>query len=344
MNSYHENLRFNSMNSEDVQAVRYVSDVISEIDRCGAVRWNHQPVGQVPERIFEILTHRDFCYLSKTRVTPYKQDTLAHISRAIARGAPIPFYLDLGGGYHASLAADGTDLCFEPGLGELLVMQQAARFHARVRELYAPGIRFTIVIDNLCALLVNDIPTSLTEAYCAQYRRTIREAQIDRWFNLLVESEVFRPAQYPTKDAIDAAIRPVTANEHGNIERFLGRQCHADEAALRRARYAQIGARSEELLGSVIDGVHMTQRASPTTLCFRAFPGSDCRIQAGQVALQEISHADGVRLKPFLLTSRNAHEHRTMEIKIPPGLGRGLIDKVTVSQAQQRSNLMLAAE
>lgn len=344
MTSIRENLPFDSMNSGHFQTARYVSDVVSEIERCGAVRWGHQPVGQVPERVFEILTHRDFCYLSKSRVAPYKNDAVAHISRAIARGAPIPFYLDLGGGYHASLAADGSDLCFEPGLGELLVMQQAARFHARVRELYQPGIRFTIVIDNLCALLVNDIPTNLTEAYCARYRRMIQESGIDRWFSLLVESEAFRPEQYPAKDAVHAAIRPVTAEEHGNIERFLGRQCHADEAALRRARYAQIGARSEELLGSVIDGVHMTQRASPTTLCFRAFPGSDCRIQAGQVALQETSHTAGMRLKPFLLTSRNAHEHQTVEVDIPRGLGRDIIGKVLVSQTQQRPNVLLAAE
>lgn len=332
------------MSSGHLQSARYISDVIEEIDRCGAVRWGHQPVGQVPERVFEILTRKEFCYLTKSRVAPYKHDALGHISRAIARGAPIPFYLDLGGGYHASLAADGSNLCFEPGLGELLVMQQAARFHARVRELYAPGICFTIVIDNLCALLVNDIPTSKTEAYCAQFRRMVREARTDRWFSLLVESEAFRPEQYPSEGAIAAEVRPVTELEHGNVERFLGRRCDAGEAAFRRARYAQIGARSEELLGSVIDGVHMTQRASPTTLCFRAFPGSDCRIQAGEVALRETSHADGLRLKPFLLTSRNAHEHRTMEVKIPPGLGRGLVDKVIISQAQQRPDVLLAAE
>lgn len=333
MASIRENLSFITADSTHVHALCYVQEILSEMSRCEAAKWSRQTVGSLPEQIFDILTCREFCYLSKSKVAPYRPEVLRQIRLSIERGVAIPFYLDLGGGYHASLVEGGAGLCFEPGLGELMVLQQAARFRARVREVYGPGIQFTIVIDNLCALLVNDIPVGPTERYCASLRRMIEAAGVEAWAGLLVESENFTPDQYPAEGQIAATARPVTANEHGNVERFLGRPCSPAEASLRVARYAQIGACSEHLLGTLIDGVHMTQRASSTTLCFRAFPGSDCRIQAGEVALQIVQQAGVPSLKPFLLTSRNAREHDCSEVLIPTTAGGHVIRSVLLSRA-----------
>ncbi len=308
----------------------YVAQVVSEIHaggfgagsgRCEDARSN---VKCVPQHVFDILTHREFCYLSKTRAEPYRAETIKHIAAAIDRGVPIPFYLDLGGGYHASITPGIEDMVFAPGLGELLVLQQFTRFARRVGEIYAPGVVFTIVIDNLCALFVNEIPVARTERFCALYRDMINALGLSANVRLLVESEQFNPAQYAPIEMVNAPCSRISPNEHGNIERFLGRLCDEAEAIERRNRYSHFGACSESLLATVIDGVHMTQRASPTTLCFRAYPGSDCRIQAGQVALQPSS--DG-RMKPFLLTSRNAPELTYSELDIASA-ARGLLATV----------------
>lgn len=291
----------------------YLAQTLSEISRAATSRALTTKHYDLPRAVFDTLTHRDFCYLSKSRVEPYRQHALSHIRSAVEQGSPIPFYLDLGGGYHASIERHEQQLVFTPGLGEVLVLQQAARFAERVRGIYAPGIHFTIVIDNLCALLVNDIPVACTAEYCKQLRGMIRSLALDTWVNLLVESEAFNQDDYAPAPAVTGLVPALTDHEHQNVERFLGRGCDAAEAVRRRAFYAHYGACSERLLASRINGIHLTQRASPSTLCFRAFPGSDSRIQAGQVALQQLG--DG-RLKPFLLTSRNAPLLECVEIDV----------------------------
>jgi hypothetical protein len=66
--------------------------------------------------------------------------------------------------------------------------------------------------------------------------------------------------------------------------------------------YQQTSAVTEQLLGKVVRGVRLTQRATPSTLGFRSFPGGDARIQCGEVALGR-SPDGGVG--SILLTSRN---------------------------------------
>jgi hypothetical protein len=82
--------------------------------------------------------------------------------------------------------------------------------------------------------------------------------------------------------------------------------------------YSEVTTASEKLLNTLIDSVHMTQRASATTICFRPFPGGDSRIQAGEVVLL----ADGAKkVRPILLTSRNIQEyswHRDMPFACLP--------------------------
>lgn len=307
----------------------HIASIVAEIRRHGSLLWSASGDQATALQVFELMTHRDFCYLSKSRVEAYRNDVLSQIGAAIRCDAPILLYLDLGGGYHASIEPEGEELCFKPGLGELLVLLQAVRLSARVRAVYAPGIRFALVIDNLCALQVNDISVSQTEGYCANYRRMIATLELESWVDLLVESENFSPWQYPPMNAgLIANFTAVTPAEHGNIERFLGRACSADEAAERKARYSHFGACSERFLGSLITGVHLTQRASSTTLCFRAFPGSDCRIQAGQVAMQSI---EGGGLKPFLLTSRNAHNWYCENIDVTAATG-GALDTAIIAR------------
>ena len=267
------------------------------------------PPANLPRAIFELQTRREFCYLSKTQVQRYRAAAEAWIEQWVLRGEPVHYYLDIGGGYHASLRPGVDDLCFDVGLGEWLLLLQIHRFNQRVCRVYPHGVRFSLVIDNLCALLVNDIEVVSTSAYCAKLRDLIARLGLASMVDLFVESEQFTAGDFRRLQIGTRAARcpqEVTSKEHETVERFLGRGCDLAEVAERTARYWEITGISAGLIDSRIDGLHMTQRATTETICFRAYPGGASRIQNGQVALQ-IGAKGSVR--PFLLTSHNEREY-----------------------------------
>jgi asparagine synthase (glutamine-hydrolysing) len=265
--------------------------------------------------VFELLTDRDYGYLSKSRVAPYRSSAVAWIEGAIRKDQPIDISYDLGAGYHASIEPGTLKPSFDVGLGELFVLRQIASFARRVRSIYPPGVRFHIVIDNLCALLVNATPVAKTEAYCARFRELIELTVTSGMVDLIVESEQFRVADFRGLDKVLAAdVFAVDARAHDNVARFLGRMCSRGEASARVLRYHDVIAESERLLNQVIRGIHMTQRATPDTMCFRPFPGADSRIQCGEVVLGR--NVKG-RLCPFLLTSQNVAAYRCQRALFP---------------------------
>jgi len=237
-------------------------------------------IRDLPERIFKVLTTREYCYLSADRIASYKKDLERQISDAVATNRPIRFFYDIGGGFHSTLSAAEGPVSHEVGLGELLVLFQIRTFVSKVRQLYQPGATFTLVVDNLCAAMVNNLQVPGTIEYCTKLRELIVDTGLSGVVELLVESEQFTLANFAGARAAGAADR---------------------------ARFqAEVAKISERLLSSRIDGIHVTQRASPTTICFRPFPGGDSRIQGGEVGLV----ADAAqKIRPVLLTSRNAAEY-----------------------------------
>lgn len=267
--------------------------------------------------IFGIQTRREFCYLSHARTEPYRAAALDSINRDLAANRPVRYYYDIGGGYHASLRPGIDPLCFDVGLGEVLLLRQIRLFQDRVSTVHAPGVAFSLVIDNLAARLINDIAVADTERYCARLRALIGELGMAGAVDLLVESEHFTVADFEASSAGSTGTpgeRHVTHKQRQTVERFIGRTCDPGEAADRAARWSQVCSISEQLLDRLIHGVHMTQRASPTTICFRPFPGGDSRIQSGQVALL---WENAERLRPILLTSHNAGHHAIQSLPLP---------------------------
>src|SRR4029453_3581910 len=128
------------------------------------------PAPAPPERIFQSRTSREYCYLSSTRVAPYRAEILGFISKSVEKLEPIRFYFDIGGGYHATLEPGVAKLCFDVGLAELMILRQIRSFVSKVSQLYAPGAVFTLVIDNMCAALINDIPLEHTKGYVQKLR------------------------------------------------------------------------------------------------------------------------------------------------------------------------------
>jgi hypothetical protein len=287
---------------------------------------------KAPEAVLDLLTNRDFCYLSKSKVSGYRESVLALVREAVSRGEPIRFYYDIGGGYHASIRPE-EGLSFAVGLGELFVLSQISSFSRRAGRIYPSGIKFSLVIDNVCALLVNDVPLAKTREYCEDLRRLIGEVGMQELVDVLVEGEHYSVGDFDLPKPGNAERRvPLTRQEHDNVERFLGRPCDEDEAVERFLRYQDVIEVSDRLLARLIPGVHMTQRATPTTICFRAFPGADSRIQSGEIAL---GRNGDHKLHPFLLSSHNVGEYVLQRHRFP-GLLPGVIPHVTYAERVPR--------
>lgn len=267
--------------------------------------------------VFRALTARQFCYLSRSRSAPYADEALALIGSGIESGKPLRFYYDIGAGYHASICPSDTGLTFHVGASELFMISQAMSFSRRIAQLYPPGIEFTFVIDNICALMTNDIPLIDTLAYVESLRSLLHETQVEDTIKLLVESEVCSLADYDLNHealTTDVPRHEPTAVDIENVERFLGRRCEREEALARIQRYKLAGAITDRLLNRIIDGVHMTQRATPATLPFRPFPGGDSRTQCGEVVLTIGSKG---QIRPTLLTTRNAANFLCVPMTFP---------------------------
>lgn len=302
----------------EVQA--YLAEVLAGMTRVCEPRAAVGPLDDertVAEALFALLTSRAYCYLSRTKVEPYREETITLLRRRMRTGGPCRFFYDIGPGYHATLRPGALPLRFDVGLSELFILSQASSLCHRVVALYPPGARFWLVIDNLCGLRTNDIPLERSEEYVRQLRRLIHETGVSDVIDLIVESEEFELEEYDRLLA-EKELGPVDPDPSpeavGNVARFLGRPCSTAEAAARIELYSRTGAVTETLMDRLVRGVHMTQRATGATLGFRPVPGGDQRTQAGEVVLTRSSKG---RLQPLLLTSRNVDAYDCVRLKLP---------------------------
>jgi hypothetical protein len=285
------------------QARSFLYDVVRDIrtEIPGGPSSKGAGAGGVAEAIFSVLRSRQFTHLSKKRSEPFRETLTAQMSPHISAGRPLQFYFDIGGGYHAGIEPHRRSLVFEPGLGELLILRQIVLFNEAIRRIYAPGTRFSLVVDNNCALLVNDVPLHSTNRYCDALRRLIDDLGLAEKVDLFVESEHFTAADYAVSvDAGDDFEATPQAVE--NVSRFVGRDCDMAECRERMARYKVVSVETDSRISSAIDGARMTQRAGPSSFGFRAFPGSDSRIQSGEVVL--VCRPNG-KTVPKLVTSQS---------------------------------------
>ena len=264
--------------------------------------------------VFQILTSQRFGYLGRRKSEPYRAMVESKLAAQVSRGEPLRFYFDLGPGYHAGIYSHDCSLNFEASLSELLVLRQMILFANEVRTVYPPGIHFFVVIDNLCGRYTNDIPLENSMRYVGDFRRLIQEMGADDLVSLLVESEYFSCEQYECiLDTIDKdqPMEIVSDAMVDNVSRFLGRKCSRKEAGIRIERYRRTAQTTEILLADKIDGVRLTQRATPTTLGFRPFPGGDQRTQAGSLAFTRKSNG---KLRPLLITTQNSEQYDLLEL------------------------------
>jgi hypothetical protein len=288
--------------------------------------------------VFHVLTRRRFTYLSSGRACTYRRAILDDIGNCLAQGQYVEFCLDIGPGYHASLDPDTQPLNYAIGLGELLLLNQIHAFLEQIRFLPV-GVRFTLVIDDLCGHFVNAACPQGTAGYCHSLRRLITWFGLDDRIDVVAESDRLEPARFHDwcrAACTHTAVPPLPdAHQHANMERFRGRRLSNHDAVTTLHRYQAAIMVSERCLDRHLNGIRMTQRATPKTFAFRAFPGCDSRIQCGEVCLREMPEG---RLLPWLWTSTRFHDHAVHSIDVTD-LGLPGIDQVrTVEPLEMRSH------
>jgi hypothetical protein len=159
-----------------------------------------------------------------------------------------------------------------------------------------------------------------TTSYCGRLRTLIAQLDMGKIVDVLVESERISLDEFARAAGTTAAA-------------VLSHDVTSRLASAERIRlYEAVTSASERLLGGLIDGVRLAQRATPTTLSFRPFPGGDSRIQSGEVAL--LAPVQG-GVRPLLLTSRNANQYvRMVDTRyafLPPAISRIIYAKLLLA-------------
>jgi len=283
----------------------------------------------VVEQVLDLLGSRRFTHLSRQQAWPYRAGMRSLLQADVEAGRPLLFAYDLGPGYHASLCDDYSGLRFGPGLGELLALRQIRAFNQAVAAVYAPGVLFRLVIDDLCAWVSNDVALLHTASYGQQLATLVRALGLQGRVSVLAESYLVSPGAY--RQAFERLPRvpwhaPVSTAEQENVSRFVGRACTPQEASDYLARYQRAQVVSERVLEQQLQGVRLTQRATTGCLGFRAFAGSDARLQCGEV---DVLMTDAAPPRPVLITRRNRAQYQRRPLQaaelppdwpLPPGV------------------------
>ena len=270
----------------------------------------------LPDRLFETLASREFCSLSLGRVAGSRDAVVASVKRALHRVEPIHFYYGLGGGYATTFRTGTAQRVSDVGLGELLLLRQVMKLAARVRQFYPLGVRFSLVIDNLSAYLVEDVPVTETLAYCRQLRRLIEELGLAAWTDLIVTSEYFSVSDFAEAWPTGAGVPDIAAltnkPHQPDGRESLRMDEPADAECGRRRRAARQAA--ERLLAPMIRGVNVTERTTLGSLGFRPFPGGDSSLEPGEVVLTRTGRT---ALGPLRLTDANHVQYQVQRYRFP---------------------------
>src|SRR5262245_43677346 len=67
---------------------RYLQEMMAPFGESSPTTLEAVSAKDVPERIFQVLTDRDYCYLSADRIAPYRKDIVARVSEAVTNNQP----------------------------------------------------------------------------------------------------------------------------------------------------------------------------------------------------------------------------------------------------------------
>ena len=169
-------------------------------------------------------------------------------------------------------------------LAEVLLLRQVTELASRVGQQYPGGVRFSLVIDDLGAYLVEDVPVAQTLAYCRKLRQLVDDLGLSALTDLIVTSEYFSVSDFaevwPSGDGVPA-LGSLTNKPHRPAgHNAVGAEARTDAERARRSDVVRQAA--EQLLAPMIRGVYLTGRTTAESLGFRPFPGGDSCGGAGR--------------------------------------------------------------
>ena len=288
---------------------QYLETLLTAAGGAAVARLTSTGMALLPDRIFETLASREFCSLSLGRVAGCRDRVIASVTRALHRVEPIHFYYDLGGGYATRLISGAPRPVVEVGLAEVLLLHQVTQLSARVGQFYPVGIRFSLVIDNLSAFLVEDVPLTDTAVYCRNLRRLVDDLGLASMIDLIITAESFSVADFAQAWPRGAGIPDIAAlaNKSQRLaSRALAREHDAAGGVCPRGVHAAREA-AERLLAPMIRGVHLTERVPVSSLGFRPFPGGEARLERGEIVL---TRGGRTAIRPMHLTAANLDDYR----------------------------------
>ncbi len=267
---------------------------------------NKHAINSTAQAIVSILTQKIFNFQSKKNIQHLLTAVEAGIMQAIENQAPLHFVYLYNGAYRASCCPQAMNLIFEPDQTELMLLYQIALLQERVKAVYAPGIQFTIVLNNGVAHWVNQIPLAATTSYANAFRKMIQYLNANNNIRLLVQSELsnFNSSFQWSKHEV---LPPLSGKEHHIIERFTGRSLLPLEAAILAHRYTEAETtwfNQLNRLPQVQTAILMRQVADTHMLSFRPFPGGAIRAQNGSLGFE----LQGETILPKLITSENSRQ------------------------------------
>ena len=288
--------------------------------------------------MLSLLLHHEFNYQSKGKTAHLAPALLQTFARLIAEDRALPIFFLYHGGYRAEvrggLRGGGPVHTFAPDQTELMLLWQVARLKARLDLIHAPGLRFSIVINNGVASHTNAIPETATNAYVARLRLLIDRLGAGGHVQVLNQSELGDFSQRMAR--VEILPKPaITEAEHGIVERFLGRSCPVEEACLKIAVYEKAEAVwGAEVRGIVAEagGFFCRQVAHPACLSFRPFPGGAIRVQNGAVTFR----IKGGQVTPGFVTPLTWDRAPPLPVALRLEIFDGIHPASHADQAQER--------
>lgn len=257
---------------------------------------------RVTDEIISIITSKEFNYQSKIKINNQICRAKEIIYNKIKQKLPIDFYLDLGGGYHASIGYEKIDKKTDVNFSEVIVLYQIAKFISKISRVYSGGVRMNIIIDNLVAFYVNDIELERTELYCKNFRKLIRVLKMEENVKVFLESENPKIMDKLCCLKYDQN-ENITEEQYENIIRFQDIEISPLQAKEKFNKYKTYVSESDKEINSIIGNqIRFVQRSDNNELTFRSFPGGASRIQCGQIAV--IYNNEKNKFQTELFTSR----------------------------------------
>ena len=129
----------------------------------------------------------------------YEQPLITNkIQVALLMNRPIPLFTAWGAMKNLNLPILEADACEEATLRSLY------NLHSAIRQIYSPGLSFTLKVGDAKMSFVHNVPISATHTYCNSFERMAKRPEFEGIFNIVRVSDLYdsEPSFYERLEAL----------------------------------------------------------------------------------------------------------------------------------------------